>query len=477
MLWVVIALTVFIFQIATILILEFRRPSKTVAWLMILFIFPVIGFVMYYFLAQEYKQRRRVRHLAGRTMEIVRQQIEQYSKVAHHAHELSNISMHNQQRLFGLLKNLPDCPITQCNETMILTNAQDTYEAMKQAIEQAQDHIHVEYYIIRSDRIGYEFQKLLIAKAKQGVKVRLIYDGVGSYDLERAFLKEMVEAGVEIRSFLPPFIAFFDKRVNYRNHRKIVVVDGKIGFVGGINIGDEYLGSDPRLGFWRDTHMRMQGDAVYYMQATFWNDWAFVSGTPLTDPERYFPRHNCPGEEQVQIISSGPDTYWDGILEMFFAAITSASERIYITSPYFIPDSSIGIALKTAAVSGVDVRILFPGIPDSRLVNWASLSYVEELMQAGVKFYQYQTGFIHAKIMIIDRIFATLGTANMDMRSFFSNFELNAVMFDKKTIDRLEADFITDLHNSKQMILSEFEQRSRLQKSKEVLARLLSPLL
>jgi cardiolipin synthase len=477
MLWIVIALLVFIFQIATILIMEFRHPSKTIAWLVILFILPIIGFVMYYFLAKEYRQKKKIRDRGGKITKSIREHICTHSRVVEEVHELVNGHMHHQDRLFGLLKNLPDSPITKCNETTILTNASDTYEAIMRELEIADNHIHMEYYTIRSDNIGKQFQRLLIKKALQGVKVRLIYDGVGSYELDKQFLAELKEAGVEFRSFLPPWFALFDKRINYRNHRKIVIVDGKVGFVGGINIGDEYLGHDPRMGFWRDTHIRIKGDAAYYLQHTFLRDWDFVSGERLTEAVRYFPPHDCPWHEQVQIISSGPDTNWDGILEMFFAALTSATRRIYITSPYFIPDTSIAIALKTAALSGVDVRVILPGVADSKFVKWASLSYVDELMQAGVRFYQYKQGFVHAKVMIIDRLFATVGTANMDMRSFFSNFELNAVMFDEKTIDRLEVDFVNDIKHSKEMISSEFEQRSRFQKSMEVFARLLSPLL
>ncbi len=477
MIWLVLALLVFIFQIATILILEFRHPTKTIAWLMILFIVPFIGFVMYYFLATEFRQRRKVRHKGSRMTEVTRSHIINRCKVVNLPGEFSNDQMHNEDRLFGLLKNLPDCPITQCNETIIYNNTRDTYDAILESMEQAKDHIHLEYYIFKADHIGSRFQEVMIRKAREGVKVRFIYDGVGSYELVDGFLQELKDGGVEAHSFLPPLVAFFNKRINYRNHRKIVVVDGNIGYLGGMNIGDEHLGSNPKLGYWRDTHMCLLGDGVNFLQHTFLIDWSLVSGEKLMEDHRYFPVHHCPGIEQVQLISSGPDTQGDGILEMYFAAISTATKHIYITSPYFIPDQSIMMAIKTAAISGLDVRIIIPGVADSKIVELASLSYLEELMRAGVKFYQYHKGFIHAKVMIIDYKLATVGTANLDMRSFFSNFELNAVMFDMKTIKRIESDFFQDLIDSRELTLAKFMQRSRYQKAREVLARLFSPLL
>lgn len=476
LLWLVIALLIFIFQIATILLVEFRHPSKSVAWLVILFVLPIVGFIMYYFLAKQYTQRRKVRYKGEQMIEKTQYFIYKQSKVVRNIEDLSNHQFHHEKRLFGLLKNIPDAPITGCNETVILTNGDETYPAILEAMEQAEHHVHVEYYTIRSDIIGNQFKDVLIRKARQGVEIRVIYDGIGSYDLKKSYIEELIKAGVKVGCFLPPFIALFDKRINYRNHRKIVVVDGKKGFLGGINIGDEYLGKDTKLGFWRDTHMYFQGDAVYFLQQTFLRDWYFVMGERIKD-ESYYPPHECLGDEQVQVISSGPDKHWDAILEMMFAAITTAKQRIWIASPYFIPDETLLMALKTAAFSGVDVKILYPAVPDSILVKYASISYFEELMQAGVRFYVYKKGFIHAKVLLIDHLLTSVGTANMDMRSFFSNFEINAVMFDLKTIHRIEKDFHQDFLDSEELLLHDFEKRSRIQRGKEVAARLLSPLL
>lgn len=475
MIWIVVILIVYLFQIVTIVLSEYKHPSKAVAWLLILFCFPLIGFVMYYFLAQEYTARRRVRKHETWGEYVNRSELPEIS-VIHHVQELNNPEMRQHERLFSLISSLSASPITGCNTAEVLTNGQAAFESMLAAIREAKRHIHMEFYIIRDDGIGTMFQEALIAKAKEGVKVRIIADGVGSIELRHKYIRKLQQAGVEFNWFLPVWVSFFRRRLNYRNHRKIIVIDGMIGFVGGFNIGDDYLGLNHKLGFWRDTHLRVEGDGVYALQAVFLHDWSFVKEPP-SDWKDLFPEHVCQGREQVKMISSGPDASWDAIQELFFGALSSAKERIWIITPYFIPDSSIHLALKTAAVSGIDVRIIIPGKSDSRIVDWGSLSYVEELMQSGVRFYQYQKGFAHAKAFIMDRALASVGTANLDMRSFFSNFELNAVLFDEQAIDRLEQDFYRDFDDSVEIDYSKFVHRSRGQRAAEALARLLSPLL
>jgi cardiolipin synthase len=475
LMWLTIVLILFVFQTATILLIEFRHPEKTVAWLLILFILPIIGFVMYYFVAKEYRQRKIVRRKGFRILDEMQRALARSRDKLDTLSEASEYEIRGHPRLFGLLLNMPGAPITKHNEVEVLTNAEAAYPAMLDAIAQAKHHVHFEFYTIRDDAIGRQFRDALVRKANEGVRVRVIYDGIGSYKLSGAYAASLKQAGAEVHCFLPPLFAFFDKRLNYRNHRKIVVVDGTLGFLGGINIGDEYLGGNPKLGFWRDSHLKLQGDAVYYLQQTFLNDWEFVSRQKLSDV-MLFPEHDRPAGIPVQILPSGPDVHFDAIFEMAFSAITAARRRIWIETPYFIPDRSIMIGLKTAAVSGVDVRIIFPGVPDSRIVHLATLSYVKELLQAGVKFYRYRKGFMHAKTLLVDELLASVGTANMDMRSFFNNFEINAVFFDKQTMRRLERDFLQDVRDSDAILLAQFEKRSRWQRGKEVLARLLSPL-
>ncbi|MCM3174520.1 MULTISPECIES: cardiolipin synthase [unclassified Paenibacillus] len=479
MFWLLIILLIFIFQAGTILLLEFRNPAKAVAWLFILFCVPLIGFVVYYFVAQDYNKRKKLRKGGSRIFREIKETIWQQAHIIEDAQQMKDDRFKHQHRLFNLLSHLSESPITGCNRSQVLTNGEEAFAAMLKEMEQAKHHLHVEFYIFRDDVIGTKFQDVMIRKAQEGVKVRFICDGLGSHKMSWNFIRNLQEAGVEFHYFLPPLIATIDRRVNYRNHRKIVVVDGRIGFVGGINVGDDYLGQYPEVGFWRDTHVQIEGDAVYFLQNTFLNDWKLASGEQITEPQltELFPPHICSGDERIQILGSGPDQDWDAIQEMCFGAISVACKRIYITTPYFIPDPALYEALKTAAVSGVDVKIIIPYQSDSRLVHLASLSYVEELLRAGVKFYQYRKGFVHAKVMIVDDLLATVGTANMDMRSFFYNFELTAVLFEASAMDHLIQDFERDLHVCSTIDVKVFQQRSQWQKGAEMLSRMLSPLL
>lgn len=474
--WLLLLLIAFIFQIATILIVEFRNPGKAMAWMFILFLIPIIGFVLYYFIAQEYKKRRTIRLRGTGIFQMLKSTVFRQSKIIHDISEMRYPAFSDQTRLFGLLTKISENPITGHNEVKVMSESEKIFAAMLNAMEQATHHIHMEFYIFRHDGIGTKFQEVLIRKAMQGVEVRVIYDGLGSYKLKSSFIAEMRRAGIEARAFLPPWIATLDRRVNYRNHRKILIVDGKIGFMGGINVGDEYLGLSPKLGFWRDTHLELRGDAVYFLQNTFLDDWSLVSEQVVVSEDLY-PPHSCNVDKQVQILTSGPDQHWDTVQELYFGAISAAKERIWITSPYFIPDEALRTALKTAAVSGVEVKVLIPDQGDSRIVQFASLSYVEELMLAGVEFYQYTKGFVHAKIIIIDDLLGSVGTANMDMRSFFYNFEMIALLFDESSVSELITDFKQDLEHSKKIDLREFQLRPKLQKGAELLARLVSPLL
>lgn len=476
MMWLLLALIAFILQMAAVLLLEFRNPSKAVAWLFILFCLPPLGFVLYLFVAQDYRQRLKIRNRGTRLFREIKGHLWKRAAVVRQVSDMHNPEFRHNLRLFNLLHHLSESPITGCNRTKVLTDGEEAFPAMLEAMEQATDHIHVEFYIFRHDTIGQKFQDVMIRKAKEGVKVRLVCDGLGSYRLKKEFIRRFKESGVDFHFFLPAMVSVFNRRINYRNHRKIVIVDGTIGFLGGINVGDDYLGKYPNMGYWRDTHLQVEGDAVYFLQNVFLHDWRLAAGEKITDLS-LFPKHHCGRDEQVQILSSGPDMNWNAIQEMCFGSISVAKERIWITSPYFIPDEGIYEALKTAAVSGVDVRIIIPDRADSRLVKLASLSYVEELMTAGVKFYEYTKGFIHAKVLIVDELLASVGTANMDMRSFFCNFELTAVMFDKEPIDRLVEDFEKDLENSRLIDEEAFHKRSRSQKAAEILCRMLSPML
>lgn len=477
MIWLTLALFLFIFQIAIILVAEYRRPSKGVAWLAILFVLPVVGFAVYYVIAKEYRQRTRVKRREEETSRETNRHPLPRVKALSRDDPFPNAAMSAEKRLARLLHSFPDASITTRNETAVLASAEETFQRMLADVEQAKDHVHMLYYIWNNDEWGRAFQQALIRKAREGVEVRVIYDGVGAYSTPKAFWNEIRQAGGEVHCFLPTFLALLDRRINYRNHRKITVVDGAIGYVGGINIGDEYTGKDKKLGYWRDTAVRLAGDAVLELQRTFLKDWQFVCGERLPQGERYYPEHGMGVRHTVQIVPGGPDTDWNTILEMYFGALASAKERILITTPYLIPDRSLMMALKTASLAGVDVHVVIPGVPDSRLTLWASLSYVEELLQTGVRVHRYRKGFMHAKMIVVDDFFATTGTANMDLRSFFSNFEINAAFFDEPIVARFAEDLLRDIEDSEEIRLNDFLARGRLQRAREAVGRLLAPLL
>ncbi|CAM4464807.1 cardiolipin synthase [Paenibacillus macerans] len=476
MIWLLVVLLAYIAPIAMILILEFRNPSKAVAWMFILFLCPFIGFITYYFVAKDYTKRKWLRLRSRRPFPEAQAKLRKRMSIVSTAEEAQNPAFQNQKRLFGLLTHWPKSPITGRNQTQVYSEGETAFSAMLEEMEKAKDHIHVQFYIFRADGIGSRFQEVMIRKAKEGVKVRLLCDGLGSYLLRASFVRRLRAEGVEVYFFLPPLTALQSRRLNYRNHRKIIVVDGTVGFVGGLNVGDDYLGLYAKTGYWRDTHLQLRGDAVYFLQMTFVHDWRLASGQRIEGPG-LFPDHRCEGREQVQILTSGPGQPRNNIREMCFGAMSVATRRIWIASPYFIPDEAVYTALKTAALSGVEVIVILPYHADHRLVKLASLSYVEELLAAGVKFYQYTKGFIHAKVLLVDDLLASVGTANMDMRSFFYNFEMTALLFDQGPIAKLADDFERDISDSVPIRLAEFARRSRWQKGMELLARLLSPLL
>ncbi|WP_410513729.1 cardiolipin synthase [Paenibacillus sp. BR2-3] len=471
-----IILCLFIIQMVVIFLLEFRRPQRTVAWLFILLCCPPLGLLFYYYFGSDYRQARNIKRRGTSSLREIRKHVECRSRIVKKPEETGNPEFDNQRELLLLLSRLSENPITGRNQSRVLFTGIEAYDSMLEAMESAQEHIHVEFYIFREDKISQRFKEVMLRKARQGVKVRLLCDGIGSHSLSRKFINTLKKGGVEFHFFLPPLLSFLDRRSSYRNHRKIVIVDGLIGFTGGMNVGDDYLGHDPEIGYWRDTHLQLEGDAVYFIQFVFLKDWRRASGERLSHP-RLFPVHSCEGSEAVQIVESGPDLEVDSAQELYFAAMCAAKHRIWITTPYFIPDSAICRALKSAVLRGVDVRVLIPGKPDTWLVYYASLSYLEDLQDAGVKFYRYQKGFIHSKVILIDQLLASVGSANLDMRSLYSNFELTAVLMEPERIAKVAAEFEQDLKNSDFIDPHEFKNRSRFTRLKENLCYLLSPLL
>jgi cardiolipin synthase A/B len=379
------------------------------------------------------------------------------------------------RKLARVLLNDASAPISFNNRSEVLTNGIDTFNSIFAALEKATDHIHLEFFIFHNDSIGHDILNLLMRKVSEGVKVRVLIDGLVNQSLRKRF-GELRKAGVEAEEFYPVHFPFLSRRLNLRNHRKIVVVDGRIGFLGGLNVGDEYLSRNMRIGFWRDTFLKLEGDSVNFLQAVFLNDWNGTTGQSVFEPE-YYPEADQFSVQMTQIAATGPDSDWGSMLEIFFVALTSAEKSIFIETPYFIPDEGAIMALKTAALSGLDVRIILQGVPDHKITYWASLSYVEELLDSGVRIYQYQKGILHAKILILDSEIGVVGSTNFDIRSFSLNFEISAFIYAEPLAQRLEQDFYQDINDSKELILEEYKKRSLSNRLKESSARLFSPIL
>jgi len=460
--------------IGLVIFLENKNPSRTVAWLLVLTLLPLIGFIFYVLFGRSYRKKNRSREKHQRDSENMRRAAEIQDSLLD-VMSFPNIENPYNKRLVHLLLQNAKAPFAVKNDIKVLTNGISKFNQLIDAIEHATVHIHLEYFIIKNDQIGNEIRRLLIAKAKSGVRVRVIYDAVGSWKLTQYYLESLEKAGVEIYPFFPVVLPLLSRDINYRNHRKIVVIDGKVGFVGGLNIGDEYLGMSDKFKFWRDTHLMIRGEGVYALQTIFLNDWNFVSKQNISDAS-FYPPHHVEKISMMQIAASGPDSEWQPILQAFYKMIASANDKIWITTPYLVPEESLLMGLKTAALSGIDVRIIIPSQPDHFFVYWASRANIEPLLRAGVKIYKYNNGFIHSKIMIVDRMSATVGTANLDIRSMEINFEVNAFIYDVDVIVRLEEDFIRDLSDCKAYTLDAFVKRPFTEKFLEALGRLVSPL-
>lgn len=465
---------VYIFFIAIFIFFESKDPSKTVAWLLILAIAPNVGFFFYLFLGNDIRKRIRTKNKKNLNDDFVKKAAVLQQSIMNHVEFVKSTKSRVDDKLINLLLRNSSSPFSINNEVKVLKNGEETFDAIIQAIEDAQDTIHLEYFIIRDDRIGRRIRNVLIDKAKQGVTVRIIYDSVGCWQLTDDFFGPMRSVGIESHPFLPVLSPLLSRELNYRNHRKIIVVDGQVGFVGGLNIGVEYLG-EKELGFWRDTHLRLKGDSVYSLQNIFLNDWYFVSKEELSG-DYYFPKTNSYGDKVVQVTSSGPDSDWFTIHQAYFTMITTAEKRVWLVTPYLVPDKSLQMALKTAALSGLDVKILIPNKPDHFFVYWASRDNIQELLEAGVKIYTYEEGFIHSKILLVDDVCASVGTANFDIRSLEINYEVNAFVYDQEIVEQLAQDFRMDLEYSKEIILEEHKMRPYFEKFLEAMARIVSPL-
>jgi cardiolipin synthase len=462
--------------IAVLIILENRNPVKTISWILVLVLLPFIGIVIYLFFGQEYRKTKMYSRKGLKNLERLRKlTLEQLDNLPKNYFQISE-RLYSKKRLINLLLSNSNAILTNNNVVKVLRNGQETFPEIFRTIEQAKHHIHLEYYIVEDDTIGNYLRELLIQKAREGVKVRFIYDDVGSWELKRKFIRSMSDAGVKVDCFMRVRFPMLTSKVNYRNHRKILVVDGETAFVGGLNFADRYRDGVAGIGPWRDTHLKVTGGGATALQIIFMADWYFVS-KEIFKGDQYFKPFESGNGKLVQISASGPDSDWESIGQAYFSAIASATDFVFISTPYLMPTADIMTALKTSALGGIDVRIIIPGLSDAIFPKWGTNSYIEELLEAGVKIYFYKAGFTHSKVIVVDGIFSSVGTANLDFRSLETNFEVNAMIYDEEIAGVLASQFLEDQNKSEMMVLEEWIKRPRINKIKESFARILSPML
>jgi len=471
-------LVINIFLAVALIFLERRDPTSTWAWLLVLFFIPILGFVIYLLLGRQLRQKHLFRWEGRNKIGIEKLINYQLEAIENETFEFLKTDTEEYGDMIYLHLHNNHSVLTQDNDVQIFTDGQEKFEALLEDLEHARDHIHIQYYIFRLDGIGKRIEEVLIRKAKSGVKVRMLFDDIGSRGLHVRHFRELITSGGEVAAFFPALLPLINPRLNYRNHRKIVIIDGRIGYIGGFNVGDEYLGLSKKFGYWRDTHLRIEGSAVHPLQTRFILDWNQASPrTNIQYDERFFPAIPRKGTVGMQIVSSGPDSEWEDIKDGYLKMIFLAKDYIYIQTPYFIPDTSMLDALRIACLSGVDVRIMIPNKPDHMFVYWATYSNIGLLLKAGARVYIYENGFIHAKQIVVDDQVSSVGTANIDVRSFRLNFEVNAFIYDREKSHELAEIFEEDIQNSTELTLDAYLERERLIKVKESISRLLSPIL
>lgn len=466
-----------IIGVISTIIMENRNPVRTLAWILMLLLVPVIGLLFYIYFGMNYRKVKMFSMKGLGDFKWLQYMSEDQKQRIKKAELLKKEDMAVVRRLMNLLLNNSKALLSRYNTVDILNNGEETFKSILLAISKARKYIHLEYYIIEKGELWNRLKTLLIKKAREGVEVRIIFDDVGSWTLPKKDIKEMRIVGIQIYPFLPVRMPLFTNKVNYRNHRKIVVVDGETGFIGGLNFADRYLHGLPDIGIWRDTQLKIKGEGVTSLQIVFLTDWYFVCQELLLNKEQYLPNKRVDGNVVMQTVASGPDSDWTSIQQAYFTLINMAKKYVFISTPYFMPGETTLNSLKTAAMSGVEVRMMIPYRSDSRLTHWCTRSYIEELLEAGVRVFQYRNGFNHSKVIVIDGMVSSVGTANMDMRSFEQNFEVNMILYDRNVSKKLATDFLNDLKESSEISIQQWKFRPKRDKVKESLARLFAPLL
>ena len=458
-----------------ILIKDGQSPVRIWTWILIILVFPILGVVLYVFFGMNLRKQKMFDLKKEIDYDKFEKFIDRYSEEAEQKILLRDDVTTRYIHLIRLLTRVNSSLLTFNNKVKILNDGPETFEAIFEACEKAERYIHLQYYIFIDGELADRFAELFERKIKRGVEVRLIYDALGSWDLSNKMISRFREIGVKLFPFMPVRFGRL-ARLNYRNHRKILIVDGIIGFTGGINVDDKYIRGDEVMGNWTDTHLMIHGMSVNFLHFVFLSDWLFVTRENLIKPEMFNVMDPI-GETPVQIVSSGPDADYPNILQQYLYILYQAKEYVYIVNPYLIPDSRLSMAIKTVALSGIDVRIIVPRNSESSMIHWTVQSFFGRFLNAGVKIYLFQEGFIHSKVIISDDSVCSIGTANLDIRSFEQNFEVNALIYSKEETITMKKQFSTFQKNSKQLTLEEHTARPKIDRVKEKLARLSSPLM
>lgn len=458
------------------ILLEQKDPAKTIAYILILLFLPFLGFFIYYFFGQNLRKEK----LFNRKSFFESQQIKQITqKQKFDFHDnLSAIypQLKNGVKLAQLLRANNKAFLSLNNKVSLIENGENAFPIMWDAIENAKEFIYLEFYRIAFDETGKHLFSLLEKKAKQGVIVKLIYDDVGSIDITKKIQQQLRKSGIDCYAFMPVRFPRFTSKINFRDHRKILIVDGKVAFTGGINIRNAYDNRLKNEVYWRDLNIKIEGEAVNSLQLLFAFNWYFVSNQMLEVKPQILNIETFDRKCPIQIAASGPDSDWPSIMQCFFEAINSAKKYIQIVTPYFVPNESIITALRTAALSGINVELMIPTNPDSKIAKAVSISYLGVLLEAGIKIFMYKRGMLHAKYFVVDGIFCSVGTANVDIRSFEYNFEVNSIIYQSEISSQLTQIFNRDKEGCFQITLEQWQNRPILKKIGQSIFRVIAPL-
>lgn len=455
---------------------ERKSPSATLAWIMVLTFIPIIGFIFYLTFNQNIS-RSKINRLTEKEDKMISSALKRQMEAMDRGEfDFKSESAEGWKHLIKLNQVYGGAYFSQDNDIKLFTDGREMMDSLIEDIRNAKHSINVEYYIIKKDHVGRELISALTEKAREGVEVRLLMDALGSRYVTKRVLKDYIDAGGKVAYFFKPKLMIFGLKFNYRNHRKIVVIDDETGYTGGYNVAKEYVGEKKRFGYWRDTHVRIRGEAVFDLNSRFILDWRFTTKEKIEAVPTSLGS-DAPGDKGIQIVSCGPEAPKEEIKRGFMRMITYAEKNVYVQTPYFIPDPSILESLKMATQSGIDVRIMIPCMPDHIFVYWATYSYVGELLRSGARAFIYDNGFLHAKTLVVDGQVGTVGSTNFDNRSFRLNFETNAFVYDSDFAGEMEKKFEEDMEKGHELTLEQYNKRSLIIKFKEAFSRLLSDIL